>query len=77
MTRDKPTADERRMYHDAAALDACLRRLGCEAEQSKRVAATVAAAIWGGPIGERVAAMGRIRRWAEKKAETYQTGESR
>lgn len=65
--RDKPTVDERWMYRDAAALDAVLRRLGCEPEQSQRVAATVAAAIWSGPIGERVAALGRIRRWAKAR----------
>jgi len=67
---DKPTPDQLRMYHDAAALDACLRRLGCETDQSRRVAAEVSAAINSGPIGERVAALGRIRRWAESKVQT-------
>ena len=67
---DKPTPDQLRMYHDAAALDACLRRLGCEPDQSKRVAAEVSAAINSGPIGERVAALGRIRRWAKSKVQT-------
>ena len=70
---DKPTPDQLRMYHDAAALDACLRRLGCETDQSRRVAAEVSAAIWSGPIGERVAALGRIRRWAEAKAQARGT----
>ena len=69
MMRDKPTASERWMYHDAIALDACLRRLGCEPEQAARVAAKVTLAIWCGPVGERVAALGRIRRWAESKVQ--------
>jgi len=66
---DKPTSDERRMYHDAAALDSVLRSLGCDPERAARVAAKVAVAIGSGPIGERVAAMGRLRRWAESRAE--------
>jgi len=70
---DKPTSDQLRMFHDAAALEAVLRSLGCEPEQSSRVAATVTAAIWSGPIGERVAALGRIRRWAEAKAQARGT----
>ena len=75
--RDKPTADERWMYRDAEALDACLRKLGCEPEQSKRVSAVVAAAIWTGPIGERVAALGRVRRWAKARATTEETDHDR
>jgi hypothetical protein len=58
------------MYHDAAALDAVLRSLGCEPDQAARVSAIVCAMIWSGPVGERVAALGRIRRWARSKVQS-------